>query len=396
MRKEMQLRICLFPSGERFPVLLDLDGFPVSLPTRYIIDCHRQSATNTKTVILRTVWDFYAWAQQQTPKLDLESRLRTTDLLTSPEVTSLARFLRMQRKSGIVSFPVGDVGPGEGIAILSNNTFNTYLGRVKAFVLWAAQFLTPISTASKEYEALIKRFDAEMLNWTRRPQRYGLTPDQQAELINFVHPDYPANPFNKPVRFRNYVIVRTLLETGLRRGELCKLRLGDLHLRGSIDPYIEPRRRPNDRLDPRVNEPQVKTRGRIIPIRPSLKDDLFEYLQQHRGKGVRHPYLITDPSNGHPLNVWSIDYIFDRVRETNPQLANVDLTPHICRHTFEGNLLETADKLGWQETKTDRVQKMVSGWTETSHQPANYTARKTEQEAFELIRSQQERANKPS
>jgi hypothetical protein len=46
----------------------------------------------------------------------------------------------------------------------------------------------------------------------------GLDKDVVARLRAVIEPDHPENPFTPGVRFRNYMIIRLLLDLGIRRG----------------------------------------------------------------------------------------------------------------------------------------------------------------------------------
>jgi len=376
---------CVFASGERFPVLLGGEGFPVSLPARFIIDRVRdRRQANTIEAKVRSIGFLYEWAASIETPLDLESQLRSSRSLTRAELTSFCRFLRACRVHDVIPFEWKAVRPAEQAGVLGNNTFNTYLANVREFVIWAVETQSSPSPGQRETRKLERLFESEKLTATPPRKLYGLDASQQKELLRIVHPDARDNPFNSPIRLRNYLIVRILLETGIRRGELCKLRVEDVQTKGDVDAFIEVVRRPDDSWDPRQNEPAVKTRGRRIPISSELKSLVLSYLQRFRGR-VKHPYLFTDPSTGIPISSQVENKIVAQVRKRCPSMEEAKLTPHVLRRTFNGNLWERSKRLGWDEGKIKRITNYLNGWTETSQQSAIYQRKQIEQDAFELL-----------
>jgi integrase len=376
---------CVFATGERFPILMGLEGFPISLPTRFIIDRVRdRRQPSTIEGKIRAIGFFYQWAVSYETPFDLEFRLRSDQPLTRSEVVSFCRFLRACRVHDVIPFEWKVVRPAEQTGILGNNTFNTYLSNVGEFVTWAAETQSSPSVGQSEIKRLERLFQSEKLTVTPPRKLFGLDARQQEELLRIVHPEAKDNPFNRPVKQRNHVIIRMLLDTGIRRGELCKLRVEDVQTKGGADAFIDVVRRPDDRWDPRQNEPAVKTRGRRIPISSELKSLILAYLQQCRGR-VKHPYLFADPSTGAPIASQVENKITAQICKRCPIMKEAKLTPHALRRTFNGNLWGRSKRLGWDEDKIKRITNYLNGWTETSQQSAVYQRKQIEQDAFELL-----------
>src|SRR6185436_20489803 len=96
----------------------------------------------------------------------------------------------------------------------------------------------------------------------------GLSDEEVTELRAVVKPTAQENPFKSVCRFRNFLIIELMLQTGLRRGELLKIKL--VHLPRGPKDTLTIERSPDDRDDPRRNEPKAKTLGREIPLSKSL------------------------------------------------------------------------------------------------------------------------------
>jgi len=328
---------------------------------------------------------FYGWCD--TVGVELESRLRRRQLPTAAEITGFCRYLRTRKISEVGSL-AGLTGR-EVVDTLSPATFNFYLGVVERFLIWAVDEFVPVvgparetrTSAETSRERIQRAFRSNKLAGKSLRKRYGLDENEIAELRAVVRPACPRNPFKPTVRFRNYVIVELMLATGLRRGEVLKLKLS--HLPQGPKNTLTVERAPDEKGDPRRNEPAVKTREREIPIPKALAVELWRYAQKHRKPG-RHPYLFTSQRGGVPLDVSGLNGIFScLVRSCFPDLRG-KLHPHNIRHTFNNRLLEKARELGWSDDQQQKVQTYLNGWAEGSIMPEIYTRAVVEAQAMEL------------
>lgn len=386
------VRVAMFSSGERFPILLRRDSFlPAVLATRYILDECRE--TKQAATLLRSVrvlkW-FYEWCQAT--RIDLEHRLRQGRLPTVAEVSGFCRYLRARRATGV--FGSVGVSEDERAPILLPATFNSYVGVVEDFLTWAAYEFIPAATPVGEVrdtvesarETIRRAFRSNKISGKAQRKRYGLTDEEIAQLRAAVAPGARQNPFKPALQFRNHVIIELMLAAGLRRGELLKLKLSHLPVGPKNTLTVE--RSPDDKEDGRRNEPQVKTREREIPIPKPLAVDLWRYVQTHRKAG-RHPYLFTSHRGGNPLDPAAVNGIFSLlVERCFPDLRR-KLHPHILRHTFNHRLMDKALELGWSDDRRNKVQTYLNGWSENSSMPETYTRRLIEAEAMVLAEKYQ-------
>ncbi|BES85404.1 hypothetical protein PEC302107_16540 [Pectobacterium araliae] len=108
-----------------------------------------------------------------------------------------------------------------------------------------------------------------------------LTKAQQDILFNVVSVGSALNPFSPAVQTRNRLIILLLFSYGVRAGELLNLRISDIDFACSS---ITIQRRANDKSDPRVKQPLVKTRGRVLLSEEAVMSELYNYIQQDRLK----------------------------------------------------------------------------------------------------------------
>jgi integrase len=380
----------VFSTGERFPVLLYAMTYePVSLVTRYIIDERRenkQSSTIARDV--RVLKWFYEWCDRT--KISIDTKLRTGDLLTAAEVTSFCRYLRTKRSPVLAGSIDFDDASQKSSVILSPETFNSYIRVIQDFLLWAAYEFIPTATPatairdtlSNAVERLKRSFRSNEKAGRSIPHRCGLSSSEIDVIREVMKPDWPDNPFKRTVRFRNWLIFELMLATGIRRGELLKLKLEHLPVGGKTTLSIV--RSPDDVTDPRRYEPQVKTRIREIPVHKTIARMLWRYVQRDRHvKDKAQTYLFAG-TRREPLSLGSVNWIFSSIVTTRlPELYG-RFSPHIMRHTYNENLVEVADSMGFTQQQVKELQCYLNGWSDSSEMPTRYTRRKIEERAMEI------------
>ena len=206
------IRTAVFESGERLPVLLHRDTYqPVILCTRYILDERReirQAATLLRDVrVLRWLYEWFEMAAR-----DLEGDLRRGRLPTLSELTGFCHYLREKRidRSFVPSTVVARPQP----SVLGPQTFNSYLGVVQDFLMWAADEFRPSAIPFQEVEVsldaakerILRAFRINRTTGRLPKKRYGLSDEEVKELRDAVNPGSLRNPFRPGVRFRNCII----------------------------------------------------------------------------------------------------------------------------------------------------------------------------------------------
>lgn len=392
-----QAYIChtaLFSSGERFPVLLYEASYqPVVLVVRYIVDERRENKqAGTIARDVRVLRWFYEWCDKA--RIRVEQRLRRGDLLTKAEVTSFCRYLRAYRHAN-VSGSIELHSTSQRSGVMSPETFNSYIGVVQDFLLWAAYEFIPTATPERSVRETL-RFALDRLRRSFRsnlkagksiPNRCGLSAEEIEKVRFVIDPGATANPFKKCVRFRNWLIFELMLATGIRRGELLKLKLQ--HLPVGSKTTLSVIRAPDDKADPRRHEPQVKTRIREIPLHKSLARMLWRYVQQHRHTRDRFQTYLFTGTRGGPMSSGAINWIFSSLVRTRLSNLSRELSPHTMRHTYNEQLVKLAESLGYTQKQTEEMQRYLNGWSDISEMPTRYTRRIIETRAMEIAENYQ-------
>lgn len=123
-----------------------------------------------------------------------------------------------------------------------------------------------------------------------------------------------------PIGARNYAIITTLLDTGMRASELAGITLGNLSL---TDGYIK-----------------VMGKGskeRIVPIGKYVRHTLWDYIDRARSKpagtDISNLFLTTYSK---PISVNTVKLLFTRLAKISGVKR---LHAHLCRNTFAINYL---------------------------------------------------------
>jgi integrase/recombinase XerC len=143
---------------------------------------------------------------------------------------------------------------------------------------------------------------------------------------------------------RNYALVSLLLESGLRVGEVCQLRRGDLDM--------------HDRSG-RVRVREGKGRkAREVPLNSNARRALRLYLAD-RPQAQAEDYVFLSERGGKPLALRTVQATIAELGQ-RAHIRRLPVTPHLMRHTFAlrylkhnpGKLLELAALLGHESLDT--------------------------------------------
>lgn len=388
--EKYRCHIAVFSTGERFPVLLYGGSYePVSLVTRYVIDERRENKqASTIARDVRVLRWFYEWCDRN--NIQIEQTLRDGKLLTTAEVTGFCRYLRAKRNSSVAGSIDLKHTNDKTLPILSPQTFNSYLGVIQDFLLWSAYEFVPTKTPAgavrdtlrNAVDRLNRAFRSNAKAGKMFSDRSGLSIKEIETIREIVQPEAPNNPFKKTVRFRNLLIFELMLATGIRRGELLKLKLEHLPIGGKTTLSII--RCPDDVTDPRRYEPQVKTRIRDIPVHKTIARMLWRYVQQDRHVKAKAQTYVFAGTRREPLSLGSVNWIFSSIVTTRLPEFYGRFSPHIMRHTYNENLVEVADSMGFTQQQVKELQCYLNGWSDSSEMPTRYTRRKIEERAMEI------------
>lgn len=290
---------------------------------------------------------------------------------------------------------------------VSNATQQGRIRRLRAYLTWLFEhFHDSISVShplNSLFEKLIAkiRIDEEALNGgknqqVRNPDDSAIPPEIFLRLLEIIRPHSPNNPFRKNYRVRNYLIVRILLATGIRRGALAKLKVSDLHSsRSGTSLWIYGTK--DDPADPRLDKPNQKTKPHLAHISLDLMDALHFYIE-HMRNGTpgahEHDFVFVSEGNskgtkGQPLSTKSFNQIF----HTLSRRLGHRLHPHLMRHMWNDIFDDNAACKPYTSDQIEDARKYAMGWSPDSTMAETYNDRKLHQRVKTIMQEHQERVD---
>lgn len=363
----MKVEVIQHPMGERIPLILDADGFPMPGPNEWLLS-RRELSANTLIRNARELVLLVEWLDQK--RIDLEVRIRSDRMFTEAELKgSLIEKLRHSvQKSKKVSGDLGYVsirrGKTEPKVPVAEDTFNQRLMTVRAYLVWCfglelgrLSSRDPMFARVQVHQNHIESiFDKAFIAQTTPASagKKSLTDDQLESLKYCVsYRNSEAYGVSPPVRFRNYICVMIMLFYGLRLGELLCLKVGDIVF-GRIS-ELRVVRRSADPEDTRRPAPKVKRLPRQLPIdEVSFARELDIYITEHReammekGNARDHDYLIVS-DEGEPLHLNSLSQFFRILRGKFSESLPPNLSSKMLRHTFSSQLERRLAAAGYDE-----------------------------------------------
>jgi integrase len=402
---EIHLRMTRFISGERFPLVLDNRGMPLAAPTTYLTGQRAQALTTIedKARTLVMVQNF-----MHAHGIDLRKRVPEGRIFDQWEIEALGGHLRGigPRTEAIRTRAELNDGNYRGRTVQGQEWHRRRI-RTAAYLTWLVNELTPTLSAAS-YQRIRKELEKLRLGLVPdrktpdKPAPPALSSEQGLVLLGAIRPGSELNPFSKAQQFRNFALITTYWELGLRRSEVLALQCEDLS-DPNVDRVLKLIRRPDDPDEFRARPPGIKTMPRPLPITPVLHGVLWEYITHHRrmtevelrSRGdmaalrrfKANPYLFVS-STGSPLSSSSVYKIFDKLRMQVADLP-IYLSPHALRRTWNDLFLE----LGREDdvdARRIRLREFLMGWVKGSRQTARYSQRATQREAGKAILEMQQ------
>lgn len=390
----MRFGMCNFilKSSERYCIITDHSTkLPVYYPNLFITSQIRNKNDSVSTMVSSASCLILLLNFLGSRKIDITERIYSKDFLSISELDDLRDF--SQKKT---------------IRENKGNTKN--LARKKdKFVTAKTQYLR-LTVIYKYIEWLALHlsgsqddFFTDRLNHCikaikeRRPHKKGrngiineksLTSEEIDILFEVIRVGSELNPFRKLVQRRNRLIILMLYYLGVRGGELLNIRIGDINF-GSNQLSIV--RRADDKNDPRIIQPLVKTNERVIPLNDALAKQIHDYILYDRNKVAKekkHDYLFVNHrggmSEGVPLNYAAYAKIIHSIKDNAPSLKT--LTGHMLRHTWNIEFSKRMDTMDNAPTveRQEQLRSYLMGWKSGSGSASVYNKRFVNEKAYEV------------
>jgi site-specific recombinase XerD len=152
-------------------------------------------------------------------------------------------------------------------------------------------------------------------------------PKSPKRLPSVLSPDEVARLIDSAVNLLDYTILMTLYATGMRRAELCRLKVEDIDSHRMI-----------------VHIRQGKgNRDRDVPLSPKLLETLREYWRWMKPKTYLFPGMVNNWRADKPLTPKCVWLAIQNAAKRAGIKKRV--SPHTMRHSFATHLLENGTDL---------------------------------------------------
>jgi len=400
-----------FSNGERYPMLLDNAGMPHFWITLFITSCVRpRTKQNTITSYISDLRHFLLW--EQIEERDVISEFKKLQFLSETDYLSLRNHCLLKtsdvrkwlqcKSTSVISINKKFPSPPRQLDRVSGNHAANRMTRIAEYLAFTARTILRNRLNIEEINRKTEHMKTKLLSNKPASSQRSLTldPDSKAPplnvfqlLIDSVQFGSPSNPYKNPtVKKRNALTFNILNATGARASEILSLKLEDIDYHQNL---ISIRRRHDDPIDPRKNQPVAKTLGRDIPVSAELIEQIMNYIENERAKTPntnKHPFLIVthqkSPHLGSPLSgsgfAKTVRHAVNKISREATGIEQENLVKEITRHGFRHNFNYRLSKLfdaHNEKAKTDpsikkisereenQIRMQLNGWT--SEETAN-------------------------
>ncbi|EOH1342379.1 site-specific integrase [Citrobacter freundii] len=218
----------------------------------------------------------------------------------------------------------------------------------------------------------------------------------------------PLNPFpTRNTQLRNFLIVRLLLNYGLRIGELLLLECNSIKSNIKKDKFSLIVTTTDENHDPRGCAPSLKNvwANRVLELDKQDYNFLTIYIERIRPKTDSHDFIFTSSQGvGKPLSYTAVHSMFSKIDDVLskkfPEYKSHSyfdvlqrLTPHVTRHTWAYLTLKKIYHIKYLKSKSTRKYasialpdtglmeeakeelRLMGGWSPKSQMPDFYARR---------------------
>lgn len=399
--RKLKMKVVMYrKDGKTYWNIVNEQYLPVNVLISHYLQVYLgNKSANTKK---RKAYDLlFALTYFESMEINLIQRIESFELLTEPEINSFFKSCKL-KKEVVATLNTSSLITNTGLRNLiarnlpTNNLVETDTAKERAdtflsFLSYVYERRHGRYILIKEQEAIYRQFKINLAtarnsmgNWSKKtndPIESRLPDEKYFELLEIIKPNNAKNPF-KGSKLRNEIIVKLIIETGIRRGAVAKLKISDVF--NDKSPRIRVTRTPDDVTDPRKNRPSQKTKSHVAAISPDLAQRIEYYIinvRKNLPKSVEHEFVFVSEKNskttlGNPLSLESINSIFSKLS----QILEVNITPHMLRHKwneiFDDGMTSLARDMGFDSKRIEDVRKYAMGWSAKSEMAEVYNAYK--------------------
>lgn len=407
-----QVRILVEEAGHgrsrralRRALLVDrVTGLLHELPTTYVFRTLGQKSLNTQLATLYDLAFYLEWVKlkhgRSSKWTSPEARVRSGQPpLTEREINDLANWCQAsaQALSHATTRESAKLRVIPKLDGVDSATTNKRLQSVLGYLVWLTrdQVVGGLQLHDREiakavrFEELLRDGFKASVSASKKARPFASLDETSAAAVRAELFKFEVFSNSKHGR-RDRLIARVLYESGLRAGELLKLRCDDVMDNYEISPtrfigILKVLRRPNDAQDARRNEPAVKTLPGPVTISKGLAAAVLKYIVEDRREALdsrspsqETPYLFVCHSGsrtGLPISQRNLNRIVGKLKRVTGR--EVKISPHTLRHTHFTELMDKmlVSQVGSQDA--ERILQQRGHWSPDSKMPGHYTQRHT-------------------
>jgi integrase len=386
-RRVAKTRKTAFEDGERSCVIVDETGMPLYYPNLFLTTQVRNKSLSVSS-LTNSAGHLCVFLQVlEESQVDLVSRLSEGKVLEPYEVESLRGVL--QRR--LIARPEGEPVPSyfSRNEFISKDVMHARVSVATGYLSWlAALYLRNARDGAELSRVLAAMRSLRPVNKKRNKIKRirGLSAATVSAVLEVLRPGSDFNIWeNEATQVRNRLIISLMYELGIRRGGLLSLMVEDFDYGANRVSIV---RRADEKTDPRIDQPLVKTNDRIIPVKSSVMKQVQFYIGEYRRlvRGARsHGFLFVThkagPTQGQPLSISGYKYVIQSLRKEVPPLS--EFSGHDLRHYWNERFSDLMDRAEVPHAEEEQMRPELMGWKFGSGTAATYNKRYIERKAGE-------------
>ncbi|MBA3998569.1 MAG: site-specific integrase [Candidatus Accumulibacter sp.] len=360
---------------------------------------------------------FFVLSYFQKTNIDLVVRIQSGELISNKEYLQFYLASTSKKNSAEDSLAVPHIISDKALrnAISANKSQlvrvsnETQLGRIRRLRDYMEDLFKHFHDSYSVGKDIVDRFDrltaaikldekslgGNKSQYVGDPSDSVIPDDLFCRLLEIIRPSSNDNPF-KGSKVRNYLIVSILIQSGIRRGALAKLKISDFHFQKNYD-AISIYRSGVDPTDPRLEKPNQKTKSHLATISPELMGQIKYYVDYVRGEIPReeeHDFIFVSEKGsrgtlGHPISLKSVNAIFHVLSKA----IGFHIYPHLLRHKWNEIFDKAGTEKGIDPRLLEDIRKYAMGWSETTEMAGTYNDKRLAEKAKELSKAHQKRVD---
>ena len=410
------MKVSVYASGKRrFVCLINEHEIPVQpLANAFIYDEFLNASLSTKKRVayeLKVVIGYF-----ENNYIDLTQRISSAQFLTSSEISKFYGQMMLTRNSfednkniSVISITASKKLRNAMASSIYNNCKvcpETRTGRIRTIRKYLSFLYDHFHGDKSVPEEVIHSFHA-MQNKLKAKENYAsskrlartvelvesvIPNDIYQKFMHVIEPNSSENPFRSS-KLRNFLILSVLAQTGLRRSEVCKIKISDCDFSYDYN-KIKVYSSPDDKSDPRLYRPDKKNgRAHISGIEVKLMKLIKFYILHERSKfslSRSHDFIFITEKNsystaGLPITREMVNYILSKVSNA----INFKISPHLLRHKWNERLSERAEAIGLEREYTEDLRRNAMGWQPNSQMGRIYNDKHEQLIAIQLMNEHQ-------